>query len=74
MVTVSPATRTLFREVPGYWRFDARLAWQVSDAIELSVNAQNLTDKAYFTQVYTNHYAAIAPGRTIFGTVSVKLQ
>ena len=74
VVTVSPATRTLFREVPGYWRFDARLAWQVSDAIELSVNAQNLTDKAYFTQVYTNHYAAIAPGRTIFGTVSVKLQ
>jgi catecholate siderophore receptor len=74
VVTVAPATKTLFREVPGYWRFDARIAVQLSDAVELSVNAQNLTDKAWFSQVYTSHYAAIAPGRTIFGTVSVKLQ
>jgi catecholate siderophore receptor len=74
VVTVSPATRTLFREVPAYWRFDARIAWQASAAIELSVNAQNLTDKAWFSQVYTNHYATIAPGRTIFATVSVKLR
>jgi catecholate siderophore receptor len=74
VVTVTPATKLLFREIPGYWRFDARAAVQLSDAIELSVNAQNLTDKTYFSQVYTNHYSSIAAGRTLFGTVSVKLK
>ena len=74
IVTVSPATRILLREIPGYWRFDARLAWQVTGSVELSVNAQNLTDKAYFSQAYSSHYATIAPGRTVFGTLSFRLQ
>ncbi len=72
VVTVSPATRILARAVPAYWRFDARLNYAVSDAVGLSVNVQNLTDKAYFNQVYTNHYASIAPGRSAFATLSVK--
>ncbi|MDB5671576.1 MAG: TonB-dependent siderophore receptor, partial [Alphaproteobacteria bacterium] len=38
------------------------------------VNAQNLTDKAYFSQAYTSHYATITPGRTVFGTLSFRLQ
>jgi catecholate siderophore receptor len=71
-VTVVPATKTLFREIPGYWRFDARAAYQLTDHIGLSVNVQNLTDKTYFTQAYASHYASIAPGRTVFGTVEVK--
>ncbi|HEX5183284.1 MAG TPA: TonB-dependent receptor [Allosphingosinicella sp.] len=74
VVTVNPATKTLLREIPGYWRFDARAAWQVTKAMELSVTAQNLTDKAYFSQTFTNHYATIAPGRTVFGTLSVKFR
>ncbi|MBY8828325.1 TonB-dependent receptor [Hephaestia mangrovi] len=71
VVTIHPATQTLFREIPGYWRFDARAAYQLTDHIGLSVNAQNLTDKVYFTQAYASHYATIAPGRTVFGTIEV---
>jgi catecholate siderophore receptor len=71
-VTVIPATKTLYREVPGYWRFDARGAYQLTDHVTLSVNAQNLADKTYFTQAYASHYAAIAPGRTVFGTLEVR--
>ena len=72
IVTVAPATNILSRGVPSYWRFDARVAYRLTDQVQLSVNAQNLTDKAYFSQVYTNHYATIAPGRTVFGTVEFK--
>lgn len=71
VVTIHPATQTLFREIPDYWRFDARVAYQLTDHIGLSVNAQNLTDKVYFTQAYASHYATIAPGRTVFGTIEV---
>ncbi|WP_419809123.1 TonB-dependent receptor [Sphingomonas sp.] len=72
VVTVNPATKVLYRTIPGYWRFDARASYTINDRVELSVNAQNLTDKVYFTQAYTAHYAAIAPGRTVFGTVGLK--
>ena len=71
VVTVIPATKTLYREIPGYWRFDARASYAVTPQVTLSVNAQNLTDKTYFTQAYTNHYATIAAGRTVFGTIGV---
>jgi catecholate siderophore receptor len=72
VVTVTPATKTIARTVPGYWRFDARASYTINDHLSVSVNAQNLTNKTYFNQVYTSHYAAIAPGRTVFGTLSVK--
>jgi len=71
-VTINPATKFLERGVPGYWRFDARAAVEITPRIELSVNAQNLTNKVYFNQVFTTHYAAIAPGRTVFGTLSLR--
>lgn len=71
-VTIVPATKTLFREIPGYWRFDARVAYRLTDHIGLSVNAQDLTNKTYFTQAYASHYASIAPGRTVFGTLEVR--
>jgi catecholate siderophore receptor len=72
VVTVSPATKVLYRTVPAYWRFDARASYRFSRQIELSVNVQNLTDKTYFNQAYTSHYAAIAPGRSAFGTLTVR--
>jgi len=72
VITVNPATTTLSRGVPGYWRFDARAGFKITPKIELSVNAQNLTNQIYFSQVYANHYATIAPGRTVFGTVTAK--
>jgi catecholate siderophore receptor len=72
VVTIHPATKTLFRQIPSYWRFDARVAYRLTDHIGLSVNAQNQTNETYFTQAYASHYATIAPGRTVFGTVVVK--
>jgi catecholate siderophore receptor len=72
VVTINPATKILARTIPGYWRFDARAAYTINDNIKISVNAQNLTNKTYFNQVYTSHYASIAAGRTVFGTITVK--
>ncbi len=72
LVTVNPATKVLSRTIPGYWRFDARMSYKVTDNIDLSVNVNNLTNETYFTQVYSSHYASIAPGRSAFATVGVK--
>lgn len=72
VVTVNPATKLIVREAPSYWRFDARASFALTPNIELAVNAQNLANKTYFNQVFTTHYASIAPGRTVFGTVNFK--
>lgn len=71
-VTVHPATTVLSRGIPGYWRFDAQASYDITANVKLSINAQNLTDKVYFTQAYASHYASIAAGRTVFGTLTVK--
>lgn len=71
VISVTPATTVLARSIPSYWRFDARAAYQLSERIHLSVNANNLTNKRYFSQAYSNHYASVAPGRSVFGTVSL---
>lgn len=70
--TVVPATVTIARSVPSYLRFDARAGVALTDNIQLSVNAQNLTDKRYFAQAFSSHYAILAPGRTVFGTLGVR--
>jgi catecholate siderophore receptor len=72
VITVTPATKTLARAVPSYWRFDAQVGYAFSEHFELDVNVQNLTNKAYYNQVFTNHYATMAPGRTAFATLNVK--
>ncbi|PJG48858.1 TonB-dependent receptor [Sphingobium sp. LB126] len=72
VVTVSPATKIIARSVPSYWRFDARASYDFNEKIGLSVNVQNLTDKSYFSQAYSNHYAMLAPGRSAFATLSIK--
>ena len=72
VITVTPATKVLLRTVPDYWRFDLRAGYKLTDNVELSVNVQNVTDKVYFNQAYTSHYASIAPGRSAFATVGVK--
>ena len=63
VVTVNPATKVLVRTVPAYWRFDAQMGYQLTSKIRISANIQNLTDKTYYSQAYTSHYATIAPGR-----------
>jgi catecholate siderophore receptor len=72
VVTVTPATTVLTRGVPGYWRFDAQARFDLTDNISIGVNAQNLTNAIYYSQAYASHYATIAPGRTVFGTLGVK--
>jgi catecholate siderophore receptor len=72
VVTVTPATKVLSRQVPGYWRFDARASVDLARTVTLSVNAQNVLNKVYFSQAYASHYATIAAGRTVFGTVNLK--
>jgi catecholate siderophore receptor len=69
---VNPPTKVLLRTVPGYWRFDARAGYRITDTIEASVNVNNVTDKTYFNQAYTSHYATIAPGRSAFATVTFR--
>nr|WP_221234681.1 TonB-dependent receptor [Sphingomonas aerophila] len=72
VVTVNPATKVLYRSIPDYWRFDLRASYAITHAVEVSVNAQNVTNKTYFNQVYGNHYASVATGRTVFGTLSLR--
>ncbi|TVV70564.1 TonB-dependent receptor, partial [Sphingomonas solaris] len=72
VVTVNPATKILARSVPSYWRFDATASYKFTDAIDLRVNVQNLTDKRYYPQAFTTHYAAIAPGRTYYATLAFR--
>ncbi|KQO07884.1 TonB-dependent receptor [Sphingomonas sp. Leaf242] len=72
VVLVNPATKVLTRSTPDYWRFDARASYKLTDNVDLSVNAQNLTNKTYFSQTYASHYATLAAGRTIFGTVNLR--
>ncbi|TZG27142.1 TonB-dependent receptor [Sphingomonas montanisoli] len=72
VVTVNPATKVVSRTIPSYWRFDARAGWKINDHLDLAINANNLTNKTYFNQAYTAHYASIAPGRSVFGTLNFK--
>ena len=72
VITVTPATTVLSRGVPDYWRFDLNAQYKLSRNLQVSVNVQNLTDKVYFSQAYASHYATIAAGRTVFGTVTAK--
>ncbi|NYT40687.1 TonB-dependent receptor [Sphingomonas sp. R-74633] len=72
VVTINPATKVLSRTIPGYWRFDARIAYKINEHFDVSVNVNNITNETYFTQVYSSHYASIAPGRSAFGTLGIK--
>jgi catecholate siderophore receptor len=69
---VVPATVTIARSVPAWWRFDARAAVEITDALKLSVNVQNVANKRYFSQAFSSHYATMAPGRTVFGTLQAE--
>lgn len=51
-------------EVPSYWRYDAMATYRLTKNVDLQLNVQNLTDKRYFDQVFSTHYAHVAAGRT----------
>ncbi|MBR0552557.1 TonB-dependent siderophore receptor [Sphingomonadaceae bacterium LXI357] len=65
-------TKRLARAVPGYTRFDLTASYRIDEHFDLRVNVQNLTDKRYYTKAYASHYAAIAPGRSAFATLSFR--
>lgn len=58
--------------VPSYTRFDAMATYVVDKNMTLQLNVQNLTDKVYFNQAYSSHYASIAPGRSAVLSLNVK--
>jgi catecholate siderophore receptor len=65
-------TLTRATYVPDYWRFDASASYQLTSLIKLQVNALNLTNKLYYDEAYSTHYAHQAAGRTVIGTVSFR--
>jgi len=60
------------RSIPGYWRFDATAAVDLTDYAALRVNVQNIFNKRYYDRTYSTHFATVAPGRSAFATLSLK--
>lgn len=65
-------TGVIERSIPGYWRFDATAAVDVTKNVALRVNVQNIANKRYYDRTYTTHFVSIAPGRSAFATLSLK--
>jgi len=63
---------TVERTIPGYWRFDATAAVDITENVALRINVQNLTNKRYYDRTYTTHFVSLAPGRSAFATLSLK--
>ncbi len=68
----SPASATITRSIPGYWRFDGTASAKINDRVSLRVNVQNIFDKRYYDRTYTTHFVNIAAGRSAFATLSLK--
>lgn len=58
--------------IPNWWRFDAVAVYRLNRRTTLQLNVQNLTDKKYWDQAFTTHYAHQAPGRYATLTASFK--
>ncbi|MEE4454641.1 TonB-dependent siderophore receptor [Novosphingobium resinovorum] len=65
-------TGTIVRSIPSYWRFDAMASARIADNISLRANVQNLTNKKYYDKTYSTHFVTVAPGRSVFATLSLK--
>lgn len=65
--TISNAVR-----MPGYTRIDAALFYKVSDAIQLQLNVENLTDTDYFPSAHTDHN--ISPGAPLNARLGLKIK
>ena len=60
------------RWIDGHTRWDAMASYIFNPRYSLQLNVQNLGDEEYFTKAYASHYAAIAPGRSAFATLTLK--
>jgi len=58
--------------LPGFTRIDAALFYKVSDALELQVNVENLTDTDYFPSAHTDNN--ISTGAPLNARLGVKLR
>ncbi len=58
--------------LPGFTRIDAALFYKVSDALELQVNVENLTDTDYFPSAHTDNN--ISTGAPLNARLGVKLK
>ena len=55
-------------ELPSFVRIDASAAYQVSDALQVQVNIENLFDRDYFPNAHTNNNITVgAPINATFG-------
>ena len=65
--TISNAVR-----LPGFTRIDAALFYKLSDAVQVQVNVENLTDTGYFPAAHTDNN--ISPGAPLNARLGVKLR
>jgi catecholate siderophore receptor len=56
-----PPNATNMRTVPDYWVVDAMLGYEISEKIQLQLNAYNLTDEEYVATL-NNSGARYSPG------------
>jgi iron complex outermembrane receptor protein len=55
--------------VPGYTRFDARLAWHPAEYVELSVVGQNLTNGRHL-EFMTSGRVSSEARRSVYGKIT----
>jgi catecholate siderophore receptor len=55
---------TASAEVPSYWLLNAMAAYEVSNALTLRLNVNNLADQLYVDRVGGGHYIP-GPGRSV---------
>ncbi len=58
------------RRIPGYTRFDTRIAWLTSDNMEISLIGQNLFDESHPEFTGALFSSATEVGRSVFGKVA----
>lgn len=65
--TISNAVR-----LPGFTRIDAALFYKLSDAVQVQVNVENLTDTNYYPTAHTDNN--ISPGAPLNARLGIKLR
>jgi catecholate siderophore receptor len=67
--TTAPANSAY---IPAYWRYDAVLAYKLTDKVTLQLNGYNLTNTFYAASAYTNWFVP-GPSRTVAFTLRARI-
>jgi catecholate siderophore receptor len=67
-IRIAPTTTRL----PAYTRVDAALFYDMSDAVQIQANVENVFDTAYFSDAHNNNN--ITPGAPVNGRVTVSVR